>query len=121
MHFYHCMGNRCSTFCLASPLMLIVNASRAVSHTASMIGGAASAAHAVTPPTVGSSSSSLSSSLDDQQDFCELIRATDESHQMYSDATYEVGWLELCLDAIKVVLSTLERETYTTQVVTSNA
>ena len=94
--------------------MLIVIASRAVSHAASMNGAASSAAYAVTPPIAGSSSfSSSSSSLDDRREFCELIHMAAEARQWYSNATCEVGRLELCLDVIGVSLSASERETVT--------
>jgi hypothetical protein len=52
--------------------------------------------------------------LDDWCEFRELVRVEDEARQCYSDATHEVGWLERCLDAIKVALEASERETSTT-------
>ena len=67
-----------------------------------MTGGATSTNRAVTPPMVGSSSSSSSSSSDDRWEFLELIRAADEAHRCYSDATHEVGRLEHYLTATKV-------------------
>ena len=61
---------------------------------------------------VGSSSSSLlSSSSDDRWEFHELVRVVDEVRQQYSDATYEVGRLELCLEAVGVALTASEMET----------
>ena len=59
--------------------------------------------------------------MDDRWAFHKLIRGVDEARQRYSDTTHEVGRLELCLDAVKVVLSASERETDTAQVVTSDA
>jgi hypothetical protein len=59
--------------------------------------------------------------LDDWCEFRELVRAEDEARQCYSDATHEVGWLERCLDAIRVSLEASERETSTTQVVATDA
>jgi hypothetical protein len=52
--------------------------------------------------------------LDGWREFHELIQAADESHQLYSDATREVGQLELCLDTVELALSASERETATT-------
>jgi hypothetical protein len=69
---------------------------------------------------VGSSLSSSSSSLDHWWEFCELICMVDEAHQHYSNATYEVGQLEHCLDAIGVVLAASERETTAAQVLTTD-
>ena len=60
-----------------------------------------------------SSSSSLSSCLDDRCEFYELTRAVDEASQRYSETTHEVGWLERCLDAIRVAFMASERETTT--------
>ena len=57
----------------------------------------------MTSPTAGSSSSSSSwSCSDDRWEFLELIRAADEAHRCYSDATHEVGRLEHCLTASEV-------------------
>jgi chromosome segregation ATPase len=63
----------------------------------------------MTLPIGGSSSSSSSS--DDRCEFHELDRGADEARQHYSDATREVSRLERCLDAIRVALEALERET----------
>ena len=92
--------------------MLIVNASRAISHAVATTEGSTDVARAMTPPAVGLSlSSSSSSSSNDHRGFYELIHGANESHRLYSDATREVGWLQLCLDAVEVALSTSERET----------
>ena len=45
----------------------------------------------------------------------------DEAHHWYSDATREVGRLELCLNAVGVALSASEREATTTQAVIADA
>lgn len=69
----------------------------------------------MTPSSAGSGSSSSSSSYsDDRREFQELIRAAGGAHQRYSDATHEVGRLELYLDAVRVALAASERETATT-------
>ena len=57
------------------------------------------------------STSSSSSSSSDRREIRNLIREADESCRIYSDATREVGMLQLCLETIEVPLSTLERET----------
>lgn len=49
--------------------------------------------------------------MDDRWEFRELIRSVDESCWLYSNATWEVGRLELYLDAIEVALSASKRET----------
>jgi hypothetical protein len=73
----------------------------------------------MTPPT-GGSSSSLSSS-DDRREFHELTCKADKACQRYSDATCEASWLEYCLDAVRVALEALERETATARAVAADA
>jgi hypothetical protein len=53
----------------------------------------------------------LSSYSEDQREFYELVRGANEAHQCYSNATREVSWPERYLDAIRVALKALERET----------
>ena len=64
-------------------------------------------------------SSSLSTSFNsesyDGQDVRNLIRERREAGNLYSEATHEVGQLELCLYAIKTALSTSEEETNVAQ------
>jgi hypothetical protein len=64
----------------------------------------------MTPPIEGSGSSSSLLSSDDQREFRELVRTSDEGHQRYSDATHELSRLERCLDAIRVTLAASERD-----------
>ena len=45
----------------------------------------------------------------------------DEAHQRYSDATREVGWLERCLDVVRVALEASEIETTAMQVTVIDA
>lgn len=45
----------------------------------------------------------------------------DESHRLYSDATHEVGQLQLYLDTIEVALFASERETIAVWVVAADA
>lgn len=58
-----------------------------------------------------SSSSSSSSNLYGQRDVQNLINASDEARNMYSESTREVGRLELCLEAVNTTLTALEEET----------
>jgi len=60
-----------------------------------------------------SSSSSLLSSSDDRREFDQLVREADEARQRYSDATHEMGRLELYPDAVGETLFALKRETAT--------
>ena len=60
-------------------------------------------------------SSSLSSSSELGQDIRNLICERREGGKLYSEATLEVGWLEQCLDAIKIALSASEEETNVAQ------
>ena len=62
-----------------------------------------------------SSSSSSDSESYDGQDVQNIIRERREAENLYSKATLEVGRLEQCLDAIKIVLSTSEEETNVAQ------
>ena len=39
----------------------------------------------------------------------------------YSDTNHEVGWLQCCLDAVRVALEALERDTTATHAVDTNA
>ena len=50
-------------------------------------------------------SSSSSSSSESGQDIQNLIRERREARNLYSEATCEVCWLNLCLDAVKIALS----------------
>ena len=53
--------------------------------------------------------SSSSSESYDSQDVQNLIYKRREGGNLYSEATREVGRLELCLDAVKTALSVSER------------
>ena len=61
--------------------------------------------HAIYAHLAGSSSSTESY---DSQDVWNLIYERREAKNLYSEATREVGWLKLCLDAVKTALSTSE-------------
>jgi hypothetical protein len=58
---------------------------------------------------VSASSSSFESY--DSQDIRNLIHERRDARNLYSEATREVGRLELCLDVVKTTLSTYEEET----------
>jgi hypothetical protein len=51
----------------------------------------------------------------------ERWRKVRKNYHCYSDTTCEVGQLERCLDAVEVALTTLEVETITTLVATTDA
>ena len=61
---------------------------------------------------VSSSSSSFSES---SQDIYNLIRERREARNLYSKAMLEVGWLEQCLDTVKIALPASEEETNVAQ------
>ena len=56
-------------------------------------------------------SSSSSSKSYDSQDVRNLICERREARNLYSEATREVGRLALCLDTVKIALSTSKEET----------
>ena len=58
-----------------------------------------------------SSSSSSDSESYDGQDVQNLIRERREAGNLYSEVMREVGWLKLCLDAIKTSLSASKEKT----------
>ena len=60
-------------------------------------------------------SSSSSSSSEPSPDIKNLIRERREAENLYSEATLEIGWLEQCLDAVKIALSASEEETNVAQ------
>lgn len=56
-----------------------------------------------------------SSSSSDQRVIQDLVHEKDNVRALYSDATCEVGRLQLYLEAVQVALSALERETTATR------
>ena len=62
-----------------------------------------------------SSSSSSDSESYDGQDVWNLIRERREARNLYSEATREVGRLELCHDVVKIAFSASEEETNVAQ------
>jgi hypothetical protein len=51
----------------------------------------------------------------------DLVYVRDEVRSLHSDATHEMGWLQLCLEAIQAALSASERETTTTRATATDA
>jgi hypothetical protein len=51
----------------------------------------------------------------------DLVYVRDEVCSLHSDATHEMGWLQLCLKAIQVALSASERETAATRATAADA
>ena len=83
-----------------------MTASTPQGHLSCRIGKTIGAALAGVPSMAVSSSSS--SSLGGHQEFHRLIREADEAHRQLSMAAHEVRWLELDLNATKVVLAASE-------------